>query len=171
MHCTRECCIRPMESDDLEMVLTWRNHPEIRRYMLSQHVITFDEHRDWFERVSNDETKRLLIVQEGPLALGFVQFFGVASRAIADWGFYAAPEAAKGSGAKLGAVALTFAFQELQLHKVCGQALGFNEASKRFHRSLGFREEGRLREQHLIGGAYHDLICFGLLSNEWPRSN
>lgn len=158
--------IRGMLAADLERVLAWRNHPEVRRYMLKQHEIQMAEHRSWFERAMSDQTRRLLIAEEGETPLGFAQFSNVAQGAAADWGFYVSPEAQKGSGRKLGICALNFAFETLQLHKVCGQALRFNEASIRFHLRLGFQQEGVLREQHRIDNTYHDLICFGLLSNE-----
>ena len=161
------CRIRPMTYADLETVLAWRNHPDIRRCMFTQHEFALDEHRRWFERASRDEAKRLLIVEEQGAAFGYVQFANVASGSISDWGFYAAPDAAAGAGSKLGAAALDFAFETLRLHKVCGHALGFNEASIRFHRKLGFREEGVLREQHRLGGGYADVLCFGLLQQEW----
>ena len=98
-----------------------------------------------------------------------MQFSGVQAGASTVWGFYAAPGAPAGTGSHLGRMALQFAFGSLQVHKVCGEALEGNEASIRFHRKLGFREEGRLREQENVGARYHDLICFGLLAHEWPR--
>lgn len=162
------CDIRLMERTDLQNVLEWRNHPEVRRYMLTQHEISFDEHCQWFERASSDPSCRLLIVEESRQALGFVQFSNVAPGSIADWGFYTVPGAHRGTGQKLGRTALVFAFQSLALHKVCGQALGFNSASIHFHHALGFHEEGVLRDQHRIDGIYHDLVCFGLLIHEWP---
>jgi RimJ/RimL family protein N-acetyltransferase len=56
--------IRKMEHDDLERVLAWRNHPEIRRYMYTQHEITWDEHLRWFLNKKNDHlTDRVLIYQ------------------------------------------------------------------------------------------------------------
>ena len=168
MHSIKGCQIRAMEFGDLERVLAWRNHPDVSRYMLSQHDISRDEHRHWFELASRDPTRRLLIVEDGESALGFVHFSGVASGAIADWGFYAAPDAPKGAGKMLGITAVDFAFQSLELHKICGRALGFNEASIRLHSALGFQQEGVLRDQHRIGSTYHDLICYGLLSHEWP---
>ena len=161
------CRIRPMNADDLVDVLTWRNHPDIRRYMLTQHEITLDEHRNWFERASKDAARGLLIVEENDHPLGFVHFSGVAPSGVAAWGFYAVPEAPKGSGRKLGITALKFAFGSLDLHKVCGQALGFNKASIHFHQILGFQQEGVLRDQHWVAGGYHDMICFGLLNHEW----
>ena len=162
-----KCQIRSLKAADLKCVLSWRNHTDIRRYMLSQQEITEGEHYRWFERASNDPTKKLLIVEENELALGFVQFSGVAKDAIADWGFYAAPAAPKGTGRKLGITALNFAFDFLKLHKVCGQALKFNTASIYLHQALGFQQEGILRDQHKIDGFYQDLICFGLLRHEW----
>jgi RimJ/RimL family protein N-acetyltransferase len=86
---------------------------------------------------------------------------------VADWGFYLAPDAPKGSGRELGKQALDYAFTQLGLHKVCGQALGFNKRSIAFHTALGFTEEGCLREQHFNDGKFHDVVCFGLLSHEW----
>ena len=150
------------------MVLAWRNHPAIRSYMLTQHEISLQEHRKWFERVQHDKTRQQLIVSDGIEPIGFVQFNPVTQGGIADWGFYARPDAPKGSGRKLGQAALEYAFKDLGLHKVCGQAIESNAASIAFHQKLGFTEEGRLREQQLIGEKYHTLYCFGLLANDWP---
>ncbi len=162
------CRLRRMEARDLTNVLAWRNHPDVRQYMLTKHEIALNEHRDWFERASNDPTRCLLIVEEDENPLGFVHFSNVAPGGIADWGFYAVPGAPKGAGRKLAGSALDHAFRTLRLHKVCGQALDFNEASIRFHHALGFQQEGVLRHQVRIDDLYHDLICFGLLVHEWP---
>lgn len=161
------CNIRTMAAADIPAVLAWRNHPDIRRYMMTQHEITLDEHQAWFEGASQDATRRLLIVEERQVALGFVHFSDVSEGGVCNWGFYVAPGAPRGSGTKLGATALDFAFGQLALHKVCGQALDYNDASIRMHGKLGFRKEGNLREHHRIGAAYHALICFGLLRREW----
>jgi UDP-4-amino-4,6-dideoxy-N-acetyl-beta-L-altrosamine N-acetyltransferase len=159
--------IRPMISADLEQVLTWRNHSEIRRYMLSPSEILFAHHARWFERVSTDFTRHLFIYEENGQSLGFVQFERTGCVEVSNWGFYAAPDAPKGTGKKLGTVALNYAFSTLGMHKVCGQALAFNEASIGLHSKLGFRQEAVLREQHRVEDEYYDLLCFGLLCREW----
>ena len=160
--------IRPMVHADLAQVLVWRNHPDVRRYMFNQHEITLDEHRRWFERTLLDPKKYLLIFEENHRPLGFVSFSEVGNGGIADWGFYAAPDAPKGCGRQLGRAALNHAFAELNLHKVCGQALAYNVRSLQFHQSLGFQQEGILRDQHFDGERYHHVIGFGLLCHEWP---
>jgi UDP-4-amino-4,6-dideoxy-N-acetyl-beta-L-altrosamine N-acetyltransferase len=159
--------IRVMDADDLPLVLSWRNHPEIRRYMLTQHEIELEEHKNWFEKASNDSTRRLLIVEDRSIPIGYVQFSNVSKGGVADWGFYASPEAQKGAGQILGSMALNHAFDQLHLHKVCGQALDFNAGSIAFHQRMGFTQEGVLRDQHCVCGVYHSLVCFGLLQHEW----
>lgn len=159
--------IRVMTADDLHLVLTWRNHPDIRRYMYAQHEIPLSEHQRWFEQASQNPHKHLLIytVEESPM--GFIQLSQLNSTPVADWGFYAAPDAPKGSGRRLGRAALKHAFEHLGLHKICGQALAYNVPSIRLHLALGFQQEGLLRDQHYDGQTYHDVLCFGLLTSEW----
>lgn len=135
--------------------------------MFTQHEISLDEHRNWFAVAGNDPTRRLLIVEEDRDPIGYVQFNNVAMDGVADWGFYARPDAPKRSGAKLGAMALNHAFGAIGLHKVCGQAMEANLASIAFHKRLGFVQEGVLRDQKLVDGLYRTLICFGLLAHEW----
>jgi UDP-4-amino-4,6-dideoxy-N-acetyl-beta-L-altrosamine N-acetyltransferase len=163
------CTIRALTEDDLPMVLSWRNDPFVRSYMLTQHEISLDEHRNWFARVKEDKTRQQLIVLDGDDPLGFVQFKPVSKGGIADWGFYARPDAPKGSGSKLGQAALAHAFEKLGLQKVCGQAIDSNVASIAFHQKLGFTEEGRLREQQRIDHKYHTLFCFGLQAKDWQE--
>lgn len=161
------CLIRQMNESDLPMVLAWRNHPEIRKFMFTQHQISRDEHRLWFAKASLNESIQLLIVEEDKNAIGYVQFSKVSDGGVSDWGFYARPGAPKGSGRKLGVMALNYAFGHLRIHKVCGHAIAGNVASISFHQSLGFTLEGVLRDQQRIQNAYHDLHCFGLLACDW----
>lgn len=156
-----------MTKADLEPVLGWRNHVDVQRFALTQHEISLEEHARWFAKASTEVGKFLLVFESAGTGLGFVQFSGAIKMGVADWGFYAAPNAPKGTGRALGLGALDFVFQTVGVRKVCGQVLDFNEPSIRFHRRLGFMEEGVLRDRCEIAGHYHDLICFGLLQRDW----
>lgn len=162
--------VRPMLASDLERVLAWRNHPSVRRYMYTQHEITLEEHSRWFERATQDRSRHLLIFEKDTVPLGFINIHQIATGRIADWGFYAAPDAPKGTGLQLGQAALRYSFRDVGFHKLCGQALGYNEKSIRFHLRLGFTQEGILRQQHFDGQHYQDVVCFGLLANEWQKN-
>lgn len=165
------CEIRKVTESDLPTLLEWRNHVDVRRFMYTQHEISLLEHRNWFDKASQDLSRCLLIVEEAKRSIGYVQFSKVEDGGIADWGFYARPSSPKGTGRKLGVMALNHAFGALKLHKVCGQALVSNQASIAFHLRLGFQLEGVLRDQQRIDGAYQSLHCFGLLCTEWRPKN
>lgn len=159
--------LRIMTKDDLDKVLLWRNHPDIRRFMYSTHEITREEHHNWFSRTKTNPSIYLLIFEHEHVGLGFANVTIGKYPSVADWGFYLAPNAPRGTGGMMGRQVLDFAFSELRLSKVCGQVLDFNDRSVRYHQTLGFKVEGRLRKQHCIDGVYHDVICFGLLETEW----
>ena len=162
--------LRPMEAKDLELVLVWRNHPAVRRFMYTTQLISPEEHARWFERSKHQTGVWLLIYERAGSPTGFVNISESRCPHVADWGFYLAPDAGKGTGQALGTETLKYAFESLQLHKLCGQALGFNKRSIHFHEKLGFVREGVLREQHFDGEHFFDIFCFGLLASEWEHS-
>jgi RimJ/RimL family protein N-acetyltransferase len=107
--------------------------------------------------------RELLIHMLHGTAAGFVSFDALTHQSIVEWGFYTAPDAARGSGRQLGLAALRHAFVQRCWHKVAGRTLAGNARALRFHAALGFRVEGTLREHHFDGQAYQDVVCFGLL--------
>lgn len=159
--------MRPMTTDDLALVLSWRNHADVRRYMYTQHEITLTEHQSWFWRTSENPHKHLLIFEADSNPQGFVQMTQLGGGPVAEWGFYVSPDAPKGMGRRMGQAALRYAFEQIRLYKLCGQVLAYNEPSIRLHRALGFQQEGLLRDQHYDGECYHNVLYFGLLNSEW----
>ena len=55
------------------------------------------------------------------------------------------------------------------LNKLMVQTASFNEASLALMRSLGFREDGRLREHHERGGKLYDDVLFSLTAGDLKR--
>ncbi|WFE72442.1 UDP-4-amino-4,6-dideoxy-N-acetyl-beta-L-altrosamine N-acetyltransferase [Halomonas sp. M1] len=160
--------LRPVIESDLAIVRFWRNHPDVRSYMYTQHEISEAEHSAWFKRSQVNLFRHLLLAERDGQPFGFVNIEQVdvdAKRA--EWGFYLAPESPKGSGQALGLAALTYAFGTLAQHKLCGEALASNQRSRRFHERLGFTAEAHLRDHHFDGHTYHDVIGYGLLRSEW----
>jgi len=163
--------VRVMTFSDLERVLAWRNSPEVRQYMYTQHEITLSTHTQWFNEAKRDPTRHLLIFENNKTPLGFINIHEFSAGGVANWGFYASPCAPKGTGTLLGQAALRYAFNEIDLHKICGQVLDYNTRSIHFHYKLGFRLEGTLREHHFNGTHYHDVFCFGIISSDFNSKN
>jgi RimJ/RimL family protein N-acetyltransferase len=77
------------------------------------------------------------------------------------WGNGYATEAANGM--------LRFGFGTLDLHRVWSYHVAENERSAAVLRRLGFTQEGRLRENEWLRGAWHDTVVYGLLRSEWQE--
>lgn len=145
--------LRPMQLSDLDQVRGWRNAPDIRKHMHNSHEIPAAEHQSWFERAANNPDKALLIFESASRSLGFVQFDGIKTGNLAEWGFYAAPDAPKGTGSKLGKAALEYAFHKLGVRTIIGRAKAGNAASISFHQKLGFISNAAASDESLISFA------------------
>ncbi len=65
---------------------------------------------------------------------------------------------------------LPHVFYEWELHRVEIHCAPENCRSRGIPERLGFREEGILRENELVGGRYLDSVVYGLLVKEWEES-
>jgi len=164
--------VREMKDDDLEIVLSWRNQDEVRRYMYTRHRIGMEEHRRWFERTSRDNDSKLLILEYQATPIGFINFRKSSHNTEeAEWGFYLAPNAPRGAGGALGEKALEYAFTTLKLNKVLGEVLAYNERSIRFHLRMGFQKEKIFSQKYFDGCHYHDVIIFTISEHDWMSSH
>ena len=161
--------LRPLAEQDLDMMLAWRNAPEVRRNMYTKHEITVAEHQAWFERMKDDASARWFIHEDTTGQPDGVVYFTQlqTSNRSAFWGFYAAPDALPGTGTRMGLDALDRAFTVLGLHKLNAEAIAKNEASLRFQEILGFKEEGLFRDFHFDGQSFVDVVRLGILATEW----
>ena len=76
-----------------------------------------------------------------------------------DWG--------KGYGADALRLILTYAFSELNLHRVGLGVLSYNERAIRAYERAGFVREGVLRQMVQRDGQRFDMYTYGILRDEW----
>ncbi len=73
----------------------------------------------------------------------------------------------KGYGMQLMAVLLHIAFQEANARKVSLVVYELNPRGQHLYTKMGFKEEGRRREEMYRDGKYWDLIYTGLFKTDW----
>lgn len=164
--------LQPVEERDLQLILSWRNSERIRAYMYSDHLITPEEHRVWFEKLKQDQRDIFFLVfyyQTHPV--GIVQFNNIDNQIKkCEWGFYIGEEnVPKGTGAVMGLLGLEYIFEKHHIHKVYGESFVFNQPSIKFHSKLGFQQEALFQKHVLKNGKYEDVIVFGLLRENWLK--
>jgi UDP-4-amino-4,6-dideoxy-N-acetyl-beta-L-altrosamine N-acetyltransferase len=139
--------------------------------MYTDHEITMDEHRAWFERLRREPDPPFLVFEFRGMPIGVVQVTQIDRRNNkCYWGFYIGdPEAPPGSGTALGFFGLNHIFEVMKIRKLCAEAFASNSASLKFHKRLGFVEEGRLVRHVLKSGRYEDIVSFALFQEDWIR--
>jgi RimJ/RimL family protein N-acetyltransferase len=65
---------------------------------------------------------------------------------------------------------LTYAFEELDFHRIEADVDPRNVASIRTLERLGFQREGYLRERWQVNGEIQDALFYGLLRPDWDRA-
>ncbi len=160
--------LREIREQDLENILSWRNSERIRNSMIGDHLISWEEHRRWFERQKDSEDKYLLFEYKGQAA-GMVYFTAVDNyHGTCWWGFYLGEnDFPRKTGLLMGYIGICHAFSNMAMRKICSQALARNKASLNYHLKLGFKQEGYLYKQVLKQGQYEDIVISGLLADEW----
>lgn len=75
----------------------------------------------------------------------------------------------RGYGREAMQLALAFAFNELNLYRVCLTVFSYNDQAIALYERLGFVREGVYREHLERDGRRYDMYLYGLLRPEWER--
>lgn len=59
-----------------------------------------------------------------------------------------------------------FIFDEMNIHKIKLNYFDFNEAGKRCYEAVGFKKDGRHRQEQYRYGKYHDTVSMSLFKDE-----
>jgi len=160
--------------DDLPTIAGWYENTEFLRLFDSRPAYpqTEKEIGRWLEEMqksTNDFPFGIRRLDNDEL-IGYVEIDGVAwTHQVGGMGLGIGDPAnwGKGYGHEATQLALEFAFQELNLHRVVVTVYSYNQRSMALCKKLGFRREGVYREHLLRDGQRYDMHVFGLLRREW----
>lgn len=160
-----EYSICPMAEEDLELVLRWRNSERIHSMMLTEHLITWEEHKAWFKACRKAEDVENFVFYIGNNAIGVTNITNIDNKnRTCSWSIYIGEEnAPKGAGYAMGKLVLQYIFEQLDLCKVYVEIIESNARSLQFHKNLGFLKEGIQRKHILENGKYEDVILLSIL--------
>ena len=110
---------------------------------------------------------------DGDRIIGILQLDGIAwthGASFVSIGIGEEADRGQGYGREAMELGLRFAFDELNLHRVCLTVFSYNEAAQTLYERLGFVREGVYREHLLRNGQRHDMLLYGLLRREWQQT-
>lgn len=141
--------LRPATEADKESIRVWRNHPLVRAVSLTRDVISSEEHQQYWDSLTDNPSRIVLMYDRDGMPSGVVTFFDIAqvgSERHAMWGYYLDNEGLEARGELLPAwikiqrEAVRYAFDKLGLDQLDGEVLDVNEAVRRMNTRNGFEE-------------------------------
>jgi len=141
--------LRPITGADLQDLLRWRNHPRVRRAMVTKHRISPEEHAAWWRKTRADKTKQWCIYEENGEPLAVASFFRLdVGEKTGWWGFYLCDYSESSSSRRLlvwqrvEEAIIQHAFENLGLRLLVCETLKDNQPVIYLHKKFGFRESG-----------------------------
>jgi ribosomal-protein-alanine N-acetyltransferase len=166
--------LRPLGREDLSGPYSaWMNDPEVTCYMESGiFPSTTEDLEKFFRDVTGSRNQVILAVVDkkthqhiGNVKLGPIDWvhrrahFGILIGEKKFWG--------KGVGAEATRLIVEYAFGRLNLNRVGLGVYAEHQAAVRCYEGVGFKIEGRLRQDLFHHGEYKDRLWMGLLRSEY----
>ena len=174
----KNVCLRDLSLRDVSLIRSWVNDPEINHFLMEGFPRTERELERFVEAQNGDldplNRARAVVLREDRTCIGTIGCYGIDWRSRnAELGVIIGHKAhlAKGYGSEAVELLVSFAFDELGLHRLFLRVFDFNERAIRSFRKCGFVEEGRLREAYFREGTYHNILVMSILEEEYlePR--
>jgi UDP-4-amino-4,6-dideoxy-N-acetyl-beta-L-altrosamine N-acetyltransferase len=162
--------MRDVQPSDKEQLRVWRNSPAVARNSMTSHVITPEAQERWFASAMSDPTRLYWIITCDGTDMGLINLYNIDHvHRHAHMSVYLGTEAHQAHGVGLLAERwlIEYCFNQLELHKICGEIMAFNLRGLERHKWMGFRDEGLLRQHAFRDGQFHDVWCVGMLKEDW----
>jgi len=170
----KKVALRPIyKKTDLESCLKWINDLEVTRYLFIDPPVTRQQEEKWFDDLAVRETDKVFAIETldgkfiGTVGLHHINWKSrnaITGIIIGEKNYWN-----QGYGTDAEMLILYFAFNILNLRKVCSSVYSSNPRSLRCHQNCGFEIEGTKRQQIFKNGTYQDEIILGVFRDEWEK--
>ena len=169
----RRVYLRPILRKDIPNIVRWINNTEVTRFLATYLPMMEADEEQWLDDLPKKKVTDLvfvIVVAEGDRAIGVMGLHKINGKdrtattgAIIGekeyWG--------KGYGTEAKMLLLHYAFNTLNLRKICSSFISFNRRSHAYQLKCGYVEEGRLRRQIYRNGRYWDEVLMAVFKKDW----
>ena len=160
--------IAPLMPEDTGQLFVWMNDVDAARLDLAYRPTDWMTFKAWLDELARTNTQILFAIRKlfEPQIIGFVVFKNIQSvHRSAEIGLRIGYEGerGKGYGKRALLLALIYAWNHLNLHRVSLTVFAHNARAIAAYRSVGFTEEGRLKDGAFIDGEWVDVLLMAAL--------
>lgn len=134
--------LRKLEAgNDLELVRTWRNSPEVNQFMFFRDHITAEMQANWFKKIDNKENYYFIIESNGlKVGLTNLKDINYITKRAESGIFIGEPQFREGLiGVQATIAMLDYAFTDLGIKTIFSHILSDNKVAIGFNKGLGFK--------------------------------
>ena len=168
----KKVILRPLrKSTDLESCVRWMNDPDTSQYLGIHRPMSDIAEGEWLDTIHKSDRDIVLAIETldgvliGSMGLHRISWKDRMATTGAVIGEAEYRNGGYGTDAKM--VLLDYAFNTLNLHKICSSVFAFNERSLRYSLHCGYKIEGLKRREVFKNGRYWDVVLLGVFKNEW----
>lgn len=169
--------LRAFEPDDYKVTALWRKDPDIMNSLGGNHFFVSEfREKSWVENKSmgdNSEIYMAICLTEDQRLIGYTSINNIDLRnSRAEWGGTIIGDKhywGKGIASKAAEMMLDYLFAQYPVHKCYGYCLEEHTVTIRMLASLGFSQDGIMREHIYKNGEYKSLLVFSILREEYLR--
>ncbi|MBD3842125.1 MAG: UDP-4-amino-4,6-dideoxy-N-acetyl-beta-L-altrosamine N-acetyltransferase [Campylobacterales bacterium] len=134
--------------EEKKLVLSWRNHPNIRKWMYNTSEILLEDHLKYIDLLSSKKDRLYFLVLKNNHPIGVADLTTInKEEQTAEIGLYADPHQ-KCNGSFILKVLIEYAFDTLNLHKLYANVYDTNIKAINLYNKFNFKE--KKREKNLI---------------------
>jgi len=133
-----------LNDNEKSIILTWRNHNEVKKWMYTNEDIQFENHLKFIESLKNDISREYFLIKKDMQMIGVIYFTAINDKLKeCEFGLYANPfEKIAGVGRILEEICIRYAFDFLKLAKLKLEVFECNEKARNLYKKYNFREVG-----------------------------
>ncbi len=122
----------------------WRNRPEIRSNMLTQHIISEKEHSQWLDSLKKRKDRIVWIIYYQGIPIGSCYLHDIKyDQKQSEWGYYIGEGEYRGKGLSKFILSelMNISFNQLGLEKLITSVLKHNRRAYQIYQKFGFVEK------------------------------
>ena len=161
--------LSPIEMDDTENIVRWRNEPSVISNFVYRKPLTREDHETWMKtRVTTGEVVQYIIqIKDSEKKIGSVYFRDIDRvNKSAEFGIFIGEEEerGKGYGAEAAALFAEYGFTRMNLHRIFLRVFEYNHRAIACYERIGFHREGVFRDMVYIDGRFHNMVFMSRLN-------
>ena len=147
-----------------KMILEWRNHSNIKKWMYNQEDISLENHLKFIDSLKSNKDKLYFLLKESGECIGVIDFYNFKDNSC-DIGLYQNPNL-KGRGQNIMNTICKYAFGYLNLRNIFAEVIISNTKAYDLYHQFGFKivkelniNEYNIYRMELINDDYKESLC------------